>query len=214
MSQWSVGVVHHLTGDNGQSIQVPQASYGIDHSALAGAVRDIHLAAQPKHVQDIVRNNPNAQFTRKAFEANSVPQTDFRGDLRRDSNGRQLSPGHREIVLHTPEGHRVHPDHVTALMNGKMTSDEVRTRTASDYDAGQQHEFEQRIRTHMARHGSLPHSGTDAFQLGVPAAGTPLGQAIHAGFDRGYQRPGFTFPRWNAGATVPNRAFNPARRIF
>jgi len=218
MSQWSVGVIHHLTGDNGRGIEVPQASYGIDHSALSGAVRDIHLAAQPQHIQSIMRNNPNADLDRRAFEPNSVPQTDIHGNLRRDRNGGQLSPGHREIRLHTPEGLRVHSDHVTALMNGRMTADEVRSRTSADHDAAQQSAFENKIRVHMANHGSLPHSGVDAMVLGLPTASSHLGQAIHAGFEKRsggmYQRSGFVFPRWNSSGPVPDRASHPGRRIF
>ena len=89
---------------------------------------------------------------------------------------------HTKIHIQTPEGHDV-PEHlVDGLINGTVDPSHARNEAFHSSEKSKQSEFEGRVRRHMATHGKLPESGTDAMAAGVPTASSEAGQHITAGY--------------------------------
>lgn len=89
---------------------------------------------------------------------------------------------HTKIHITTPEGHAV-PEHlVDGLIGGSVDPSHARTEAFHASEKAKQSEFETRVRTHMATHGKLPESGTDAAAAGVPTASSEAGRHITAGY--------------------------------
>lgn len=111
---------------------------------------------------------------------------------------------HVVFKVQTHDGHELAEHEVQSLLNGE-NEDNIRRQAISRIDGTKQATFENTIRTHMRRHGKLPHSGVDAMLAGVPTASSPLGVHISGGFDeKGMQKPGYQFPHHSGDMTRRN----------
>lgn len=116
------------------------------------------------------------------------------------------SHGHGSVVsVYTPEGHKLDDHHVDALVSGKYSAGELRHHVQALRENDKQSRFEHAVRVHLATHGSLPHSGVDAMTAGVPAASTPLGAHIMAGFAGNPGGIGYQFPHHSGDMSKPAR---------
>jgi hypothetical protein len=113
--------------------------------------------------------------------------------------------------MHTPEGHRLSPEHVQGIMNGTHDAQDLREHYADEGEVTKQRAFEDTVKRHIYKHGGLPHSGVDALMSGVPSADSPAGSHImqHVtpdGRGSAHIAYGATFPHHSGDTSLENPA--------
>lgn len=183
---WSVVMTEH--GHGGVDHEPQQVgSYEADQGRLGEIAKGVMGA------YDTRGGSQEPQWTRGGVSPVTRPAHNS------DPNGRVR---HASVTMYTPEGHRLRPEHVQGIMSGTHDAQDLREQYADDHEVRQQHDFEDRVRKHIALHGGLPHSGIDAMMAGVPTADSPAGSMISAGIVRGGSNGG----TYHSGNNMPHHS--------
>lgn len=202
---WSVGVHEHGAGSfNYDPVHV--ATY----EAGQGQLGEIGRSAMSGY--DTKGGARDPRWTRDGASPASVPADDAGPHNRYNRRA--------TVRMWTPEGHELSTEHVQGLMSDTHDPQALREHYADQHEIGQQHDYEARIRAHIARHGELPHSGVDALMAGVPAATSAEGVQIsslmrHDGSNGGTWLPSsHEMPHYSLGAGHENPSAGSIRKAL